>query len=222
MADIRFDSPLFTAAEAARHLGLPPETFRRWLRDQGPERLLHEVRVASEPSTPTVPFVGLVEAHVLSAFRRAGVPLQRIRPALQRLKREFGLEYVLASRRLLTDGSEVLWNVSDGVDGVTDLVVVRNDQHVFVPVVQNHLQQIVWDADGHPVRLRLPVYRPADVVVDPYRGFGRPIFETSRAPLDEVLSMFRAGDPIDAVADEYGVSREDVEAAVRATIRRAA
>ena len=109
------------------------------------------------------------------------MPLQRIRPALELLKREFGLEYVLASRRLMTDGSEVLWDLSAGEYGVTDLVVARNNQHVFVPVVQDYLQQITWGGDDYPVSLALPIYRPAIVTIDPTRGFGRPIFESSRA-----------------------------------------
>jgi Putative DNA-binding HTH domain len=42
---------------------------------------------------PIIPFIGLAEGLVLAATRRSGVPLQRIRPALERLEEEFGLAY---------------------------------------------------------------------------------------------------------------------------------
>lgn len=38
------------------------------------------------------------------------MPLQRIRPALDALDREFGVAHALASRRLYTDGAEVLYD----------------------------------------------------------------------------------------------------------------
>jgi hypothetical protein len=48
----------------------------------------------------TIPFVGLAEGMVLAAFRETGLPLQRIRPALERLEPEMGLEHALASEHL--------------------------------------------------------------------------------------------------------------------------
>jgi hypothetical protein len=57
-----------------------------------------------------MPFIGLAEAYALAAFRKAGVPMQRIRPSVDVLARELGLEHALASRRLYTDGAEVLYD----------------------------------------------------------------------------------------------------------------
>jgi hypothetical protein len=48
----------------------------------------------------TVPFIGFAEAFVLSAFRRAGVPLQRIRPAVELLRETMGIEHALAAKNL--------------------------------------------------------------------------------------------------------------------------
>jgi hypothetical protein len=45
----------------------------------------------------TVPFVGFAEAFGLGALRKAGVPMQRVRPAVKRLNDEIGLEHALAS-----------------------------------------------------------------------------------------------------------------------------
>jgi nucleotide-binding universal stress UspA family protein len=41
------------------------------------------------------------------------VPLQRIRPAVEVLEKEIGVEHALASKRLYTDGAEVLFDYAN-------------------------------------------------------------------------------------------------------------
>jgi hypothetical protein len=50
---------------------------------------------------------------MLAPIRQAGVALQRIRPALARLRDTFGLDHVHASRSLYTDGAEVLCDFAE-------------------------------------------------------------------------------------------------------------
>lgn len=233
----RFRAPLYTVPEAARYLDVPATTLTTWThgyRRRSSGRA--EVRGApvltalssTGPRHPVIPFIGLAEGLVLTAMRRSGVPLQRIRPALAQLDTEFGLPYALASRRLYTDGAEVLFDYAENTtdqqvaSAARELVVVRNGQHVFNEIVQAYLRRLDFDTDGYPKLIHLPAYEPADVVVDPGRGFGQPIFARGGARLDDALSLFRAGEPLDVVADEYGMPREDLEAAVRIATRRAA
>ncbi len=118
--DERFDVPLYSVTEAAHHIDVPVSAFRTWT--HGYERRSVDRRpVTGEAIVTTlprdagvsVPFIGLAEAHTLAAIRRSGVPLQRIRPALQRLQDELGIEHVLASRSLYTDGAEVFYDFAE-------------------------------------------------------------------------------------------------------------
>ena len=84
---------------------------------------------------PSIPFIGLAEGMFLSALRRAGMPLQQIRPALDLVRTKLGVEHALASRRLWMAGAQLLWEVStaDDVDadtrhGARDLIVLRDGQ----------------------------------------------------------------------------------------------
>jgi hypothetical protein len=145
----RFSSPLYTVAEAARYLDVPASTLTSWAKGYpragkgGPEVTGSPVptTVKSSGRGPVIPFVGLAEGLVLTAMRRAGVPLQRIRPALARLDEELGLQHALASRRLYTDGAEVLYDYAETSEdeeaarAARELVVVRSDQRVFNEVV---------------------------------------------------------------------------------------
>ncbi len=62
---------------------------------------------------------------MLNAFRRAGVPMQRIRPSLDWLIKNVG-PHALASQDLCTDGAEVLWRFAErSGEGSPDDLVVR-------------------------------------------------------------------------------------------------
>ena len=104
---IRFTVPLYTVADAARIVGVPASTLASWAQGyvrKFPNRpnVAGSSIITQLPSEakrqPTIPFVGLVEALVLAAVRRSGVPMQRIRPALRQLPTDIGLEHALASR----------------------------------------------------------------------------------------------------------------------------
>lgn len=169
--------------EAARYLGVPVSTFRSWVhgyerRRQGrrPVRGVFIVTTLPRDAGVCVPFIGLAEAHALAAIRNAGVPLQRIRPALVQLSEELGIEHVLASRSLYTDG---------------------------------------FAADGWAERIHLPKYGRADVIADPQRSFGLPIFARGGVRLETVLAAFKAGTDIEGLISEYGAPRDDLLSVLR-------
>lgn len=227
-SDERFRTPLYSVSEAARHLDVPVSTFRTWV--HGYERRREGRRpVRGEPIVTTlprdagvcVPFIGLAEAHALTAIRGVGVPLQRIRLALDRLSEELGIEHVLASRSLYTDGAELLydfaerWGDTPEARSARELVVVRNNQRVFNEVVDSYLRRIDFAADGWAQRIHLLKYGRADVVVDPRRSFGLPIFARGAVRLETVLAAFKAGTDIQGLVAEYGVSRDDLLSVLR-------
>ncbi|HKN98048.1 MAG TPA: hypothetical protein VJX10_13085 [Pseudonocardiaceae bacterium] len=233
----RFATALYTVPEAARYLDVPTSTLNSWAhgyRNRPPGR--REVVGAPILTTvtrravrlPIIPFIGLAEGAVLTAIRRSGVPMQRIRPALEQLDAQIGLSHALASRRLYTDGAEILFDYAemtedpDLVRAARDLVVVRNGQRVFNEVVAAYLRRLEFDEHGYVRLIRLPAYEVAEIVVDPDRGFGQPIFAHGGARLDDALSLFRAGEPLNVVADEYGIPRDHLEDAVRIATRSAA
>ncbi len=221
--DERFVVPLYSATDAARHLDVPASTFRTWARGyrnlpKGRSPVVGDPIITTVPvdSGASIPFVGLAEGYVLAAIRRAGVPLQRIRPALDRLRDELGIEHVLASRKLFTDGAEVLYDYAEQqgdtpeARSARELVVVRNDQRVFNEIVDSYLQRIDFHDDQWARVIHLPKYRQADVVVDHQRGFGAPIFAHGGVRLETVLAAFKRGAGITELTNEYGVPEQDL------------
>jgi uncharacterized protein (DUF433 family) len=52
------------------------------------------------------------------------------------------------------------------------------------------------------------------IVVDERVRFGKPVIEGARVPVDVVLGKLAAGMTTEAVAEEYGLTRDDVLAAL--------
>ena len=231
----RFRVPLYSLADAARHIDVPRTTFDTWVRgyerqrDTGPTTLGDPIvtAVRARRGEPRIPFVGLAEGFVLASFRAAGVPLQRIRPAVEALERELGIEHALASEQLYTDGAEVLYNFASTHDdqpegrAVMDLVAPRSGQRVFVPVVERYLKRITFDA-GYAGTLALPQYGRAEVIVDPRRSFGLPIFAAGAARVEVVLGRFKAGESVENLSEEFGVPEDDLIDAIRVHLDAAA
>lgn len=228
--DIRFTVPLYTLTDASRHLVVPRPTLETWANgyERRPKKrpvVKGEPIITALPAThhgaAILPFIGIAEAYVLNAFRRAGVPMQRIRPSIDWLVSNVG-PHALASQDLYTDGAEVLWNFAQrsGQGSPDDrlvrhLIVPRSGQYVFKDIVQHYLQQIRFD-DKYARSIRLPQFGAANVVLDPCRGYGQPVFDGSGARVADALGPLRAGETFEAVAADYGVSVSNLRDALDA------
>jgi uncharacterized protein (DUF433 family) len=230
--DPRFETPLYTAAEAARFLDVPVSTFATWAKGyvrRPPSRSLVTgdpivTSLRAERGYPSVPFVGLAEAMVLAAFRRGGVSLQHIRRAVAIIEKEIGLRHALASKRLYTDGAVILYDYAEAkqdeqLGGLTEVV---SRQRVFSAVVGQYLNRIEYGGDGWAIRLVSPATARPVVVADPERSFGQPIFMHGGVRVEDVLDRWRAGETLAEVAEDFGVSSEDVEDILRVTLPVAA
>lgn len=237
--DIRFDRPLYTLAEAARYVRVPQSTYHEWARGyvrRFPDRPTVEgdpviTAMRGRRGQPVIPFIGLAESMVLAAFRQRvknRVSLHEIRKAIRKLEHDFGIEHALASRNLYTDGASILYDYaqSDAANGhaaqLSGLTRVVDGQRVFHEVVADYLERITYGPDGFATELVLPYTDRKLLTVRPGRAGGRPVFVHGSAPLDDVVSRWRAGDRLADVARDFGVPVEDVEDAVRVAVAEAA
>lgn len=203
--------PIYSQSDVARIIVAPRSTVHNWASGYISTSGVFQPPVLTGVSGgrgETVSFLALAEAYVLNAFRRAGLPLQRIRPAVEALREHVGLEYALASKRLATDGAEVLLESTD--PGDRRLVVVRNGQAMFREVVEDYLRFISFGEGGLAARLQLPQFTDTDVAVTPTINGGRPTIVQRGIAIDDVLGRVRAGEPLADVAGDFGLRLDDV------------
>ncbi|HEY2575494.1 MAG TPA: DUF433 domain-containing protein [Streptosporangiaceae bacterium] len=224
--DPHYTMPIYHKAEAAHIIAVPAQTFRNWSvgyackRLDGSQVVWAPIVTTLEPVRAqgvSVPFVGLAEAYIAAAFTKAGLPMQRIRPAVLWLQEHIGLAQALASERLKTDGAEVLWDFGQqsadpaDQDTVEGLVVVRSGQQVFRPAVRDYLTRVTYE-NGWTRTIQLPQYANAGVVVDPWLNGGQPTVAGRGIRVGDIVNRLRAREPAKEVACDYDLTVREVEA----------
>ena len=66
---------------------------------------------------------------------------------------------------------------------------------------------------------QIPLPRDERIVVDPKIAHGKPIIRGTRVPVAVILGALAGGMQIDETAQEYGISQEDVRAAIGYAVR---
>lgn len=212
MTDSAHTTPIYSVTEAAQIIHAPATSFARWAhghrfkqRREGEWGFSNPILTGvREGRGYTVPFNALAEGFIVESFRRAGLPMARIRPAIDVLRNELGVENALLSERLKTDGAEILIE-----NGDHELVVVRNHQGVFRDVVAEYLQSIRY-RDGFVEFVQLPTYERAEVIVDPLRNSGQPTIARLGVRVEDVVSRVRAGEAMTDVADDFGLKKAEL------------
>ena len=209
------DRAMYSYADVDRHVGLHSGTARRWLEGYTRGGRFYDPILRPEATgSDAVTWGEMVEARLVAEFRSRRVPLQRLRPAIVELRKEFGL-YPLAHATPFLDieGRELVRRVQDGVglDHELSLVVVRNGQLVLAPETER-FHSIVEYTDDLVARLR-PLPQIASVVMDPQRAFGQPaVRSVTTAALAEV---YRAGASRELISDLYDLTPAQVDDALR-------
>jgi uncharacterized protein (DUF433 family) len=221
--------PVYGLAQVDRILGLHSGTARRWIDGYKRAGKSYPPVVREQPSGEDIVTWGeFVETRLLSQYRDAGVPLVRMRPVIDALRDELQTPYPLASARtwLAPHGRELVRVAQEkvGLDRHLALVVMRTGQAVldWSRPADEFRQSIGWtsdDADAQPRTVR-PIADIAEVVIDPFRGFGEPVVRNVRT--DVIGELVRAGDSPDMIAELYELPRATVDAAVRYELLRAA
>lgn len=166
-------------------------------------------------------FANLTEVLALTGFRQLGVSMQKVRRALEYVKQEMGVEHPLATQRILSDGVELFWEYQERHREIVLVNIVRGGQRAFPEAVMRYLREIEWGKDSFASRW-WPGSREAGsgtIVVDPRRAFGSPVIARTGIRTEDVFLRFSAGEPISELAEDYGLTRDQAEAAIRAEAR---
>lgn len=199
------DLEMYSKSDAARLLGVAPQTLGRWLDGyttaDGTRRppILGVEPVAGDSSTPRfVTWGEFIEVGHLAAYRGSQrMRLQKLRKYASDWRRGCNISYPLARRKLCTTpGSHLNDNGAVTAESVTAF-----------------FDRVDFEGDI-PVRY-WPDGRDAHIVVDPRRQFGTPIIEGTRMGTEVLHGMYTAGDPAEWLAHAYSLDLVQVEAAIR-------
>jgi uncharacterized protein (DUF433 family) len=218
------EMPAYSIPEAAHYLQMPSSTLRWWVkgwtyRTDAGERFsapLLTLPMAPERKPLLLSFVNIVEAHVLDALRRDHhVAMPKVREALSYLEAHFPSPHPLADQRFKTDGIHLF------IERYGQLInISHHGQLAMDHVLRMYLSRIEHDSAGVPVKLYLftrlrQADEPKVVAIDPYVSFGRPVLVGTGIPTAVIADRYKAGESIQALADDYECAPRAIEEAIR-------
>lgn len=234
LADDPREQGAYTLAEAATYAGISSRTASEWVRGRTARKAIGRkgaqglIRAASRAPC-LLSFINLVELFVLADLRRVHrVPMQRIRKALRYVERNLEIARPLVNVRFKTDGIDIFVEQLTERESKTALVNASADGQVAIRVaLEARLARVEWDDAGIAARLfplvrRDAAVQPRSIVMDPFRGFGRPVLAQTGIRTSVVADRFFAGESYRELAEDYGVPAELIEDAVRCENRNAA
>ena len=219
-----FDAPSYKAAEASYLLKLNSSTVRAWCfgttyrNSAGKSKTFAPVIAPADGFLRLLSFSNLCELHVLGSITRSyNIPLQRVRPALEYVCEKMGVTRPLLASNFRTNGLDLFLEEAGQLVSVSGggQTAMRGD-------FERSLDRIERASKGNPVRLfpfsrppALPIPQPTAIVIDPRVAFGRPIVRTAGVRTEVIYDRFGAGDSPAEMAEDYGVSQEEILEALR-------
>lgn len=214
------NQPAYPLSEAARYLRLPAATLRAWTvgRPYPTAHGEHHFRPLIKPAgkePPVLSFWNLIEAHVLRALRTEhGIPIKELRKAVAYAENKLRIERLLLSPELRADAGRLfLVRYGELID------LPASGQLAMKQVFEAHLKRVEWDAARFPIRLHPFVARDSEIegmpiAIDANISFGRPVVIRAGISTAAIVSRIDAGETLDDLAADYGLTVEEIEHAV--------
>lgn len=210
------ERPVYGTGEAARLLGLRTDRTRAWL--DGYERAGTSYSPVIRPERTgdeVVTWGEFVELGYLREYRRKDVPLQRLRPVIEELRRVLGTPYPLATAKPYVFDKELVLDVQERAGVPSSIaIVIRSGQEVMMtPETNRFFKKVEFDPGASASALRIrPAGAASPVVIDPLVRFGQPA--VAGIATERLWELFDAGERLDTIADGYDLDLEQVRAAV--------
>jgi uncharacterized protein (DUF433 family) len=164
---------------------------------------------------PDYTFHDLVSLFVVRELVDAGVAPAAIRSAEVHLRDRFHQPRPFATRKIFTDGVEVLYEPLPSAEGqITS--ASRGGQEVIRPAIEAALRGIRFDPHGLATAWDAKVKDRGDALItlDPRIQFGEPCVTGTRLPTAQLWEQAQAGESAHDLASSYGVSVSAVKAAL--------
>ena len=202
---------IYTLQEAALYSSVSSRKLSRWL--YGTSTLspaiksqLYEQRLVS--------FLDLIQSKAIAKARSLGLSMQRIRQAIDIVKREYQIEFPLAHQYALVEfGSEL--HIQDHLtDKITQLTGGQKHQILMPKIVNQFIQNLEFNTQDLAEKYIPFENNGIKIILNPKVQFGQPIVGNTGYRADILHKAYLAENSFRAAADEFAVEIEDIKTAV--------
>lgn len=216
------ERPTYTPTEAARYAGFSAQSVARWR--AGYTYATQRGTRRSGPLTGgqthgLLTFNELLEIAVVAAARRGNVPMKSIRRAIGFAREVYGVDRPLVTMRFMHDGKDLFTRELEQAGESRYVNLSRHGQ-----IAWRHIRDVLRDIDfeGDVAVRWWPSGRDTPIVIDPQVSFGRPYVKGKGISTDAIRGRFLARESIDDIVDDFDLTEQEVEAALRFELPAAA
>jgi uncharacterized protein (DUF433 family) len=209
---------VYSTGEAARVLGVPAATFRRWLEGAARAGKFYEpvIRPVSTGSD-IVTWGEFVEAGLIREYRARRVSFQHLRLFITRLREELGVPFPLAHARPWVDDRRLLRRIEQEMNvPESESLIERDDgQLALTPIAQAFMDKVDFDeaSDSGVVLRYLPLGRGSALSADPEISFGVPQVDGIRSEI--LAELYQSGESIESLAADFSLPIASVRDGLR-------
>jgi len=196
--------PTYQIGEAANYAQVAPQTVAAWHR-------LEAALLKQRDQRSALSYMQLIEVAVVAAFRKAGVPMNRIRTARAWAANELKSEHPFAEYKF-KENAKHLYLDSQQIDvGNNTVVQADTGGQLEWQSVIGRLKE--FEYEDH-LALRWHVAGEGKpIIIDPRISFGAPAVRG--IPTWILRGRFDAGESDSDIADDFGIAREEVREALK-------
>jgi uncharacterized protein (DUF433 family) len=197
--------PAYQIAEAANYAQISTQTVVAWHKIEAALLREREQRAALN-------YMQLIEVAVVAAFRKAGVPLKRIRFAREYAAHALKSEFPFAEYRF-KENAQHLYLDSTQIE-LNEGTVLQADQEGQLEweLIIGRLRE--FEYENHGIVLRWHVAGVSSpIIIDPRISFGAPAVRGT--PTWIIRGRFEAGESNSDIADDFGLNPDEVRQALK-------
>ena len=198
--------PAYRVSEAARYVGVHPNTVSSWHYRGNP--VLHG-RTKGRPLS----YLELIEVAFVAFFRRLKVSMNRIRSARDYVAKTIEREYPFASLQFKTEGFHILMEYHQFDPSLKWDQLIVTDSHgqlAWEEMMGNRFVEFDYE-DEVAMRWHL-AGRESQVVIDPRIAFGAPM--VSGLPTWVIRGRHEAGETIEEIVEDFEICESAIQDAL--------
>jgi len=205
---------IYTMPDISRILRIHRRKVNRFVAEYWDERLGKKLFSDSyswtaDGRTRAVNFYVLIEFYTFFKLQELGVKPKTILGARNSIAKELGINYPFASAKLLTDGKRIWYEFKNDVINADG-----SQQTNFVTIIEEFAKKIDFTKHTKLAERFWPAGKNNSIVVDPNHQFGQPTIKGTNINAEVILSMYKSGEPLDAIGILYDLSQKEITDAI--------
>ena len=209
----RLTGGVYTLPDAAKLLRIDLQLLRRWVAGYPASVSTQQVsglgpiRSRGAARSRHFGFLTLIEIFTAYQLRRRGFSIQRLRRFRKELSERFKTEFPFALQGLLSSRTELLKEMGN----CALLQLGTGGQTAFEDVIRPFCEKIDFDSASKLAARFFPAGRERSIVVDPRHAFGQPVIIGTNLTTEAIALRLRAGETESDLADDFGLSEQQIK-----------